>query len=108
MPVIGWVNVASRQDYAGLGEAGYVDGRNVSIEYRWEHGEGFCVNPRVPATTVRGFCGGGPTATALLAGEVQGACQPMSAFGAKRTSVRCCERSAFDPKRTSVRTPKYA
>lgn len=46
MPVIGWVNVASHQDYAqplaaflrGLGEAGYVDGRNVSIEYRWgEH-----------------------------------------------------------------------
>ena len=46
MPVIGWVNVASHQDYAqplsaflhGLGEVGYVDGRNVSIEYRWgEH-----------------------------------------------------------------------
>jgi putative tryptophan/tyrosine transport system substrate-binding protein len=46
MPVIGWVNPASRQDYAqplaaflmGLGETGYVDGRNVSIEYRWgEH-----------------------------------------------------------------------
>jgi putative ABC transport system substrate-binding protein len=48
LPVIGWVNVASHQDYAkplsaflrGLGEAGYVDGRNVSIEYRWgEHHE---------------------------------------------------------------------
>ena len=43
LPVIGWLNVASRQAYArplsafldGLGEAGYVDGRNVSIEYRW-------------------------------------------------------------------------
>jgi putative ABC transport system substrate-binding protein len=48
MPVVGWPNVASHQDYArplsafldGLGEAGYVDGRNVSIEYRWaEHHE---------------------------------------------------------------------
>jgi putative tryptophan/tyrosine transport system substrate-binding protein len=46
MPAIGWVNIASHQDYVrplsaflhGLGEAGYVDGRNVSIEYRWgEH-----------------------------------------------------------------------
>jgi putative ABC transport system substrate-binding protein len=46
MPVIGWANAASHQDYAqplsaflhGLGETGYVDGRNVSIEYRWgEH-----------------------------------------------------------------------
>jgi putative ABC transport system substrate-binding protein len=42
-PVIGWVNLASQQDYArllsaflkGLGEVGYVDGRNVSIEFRW-------------------------------------------------------------------------
>jgi putative ABC transport system substrate-binding protein len=48
MPVIGWANVASHQDYAlplsaflhGVGEAGYVEGRNVSIEYRWgEHQE---------------------------------------------------------------------
>jgi putative ABC transport system substrate-binding protein len=43
MPVIGWVNVASHQDYTrplsaflkGLEEAGYVGGRNVSIEFRW-------------------------------------------------------------------------
>src|SRR3974390_2324678 len=42
-PVIGFVNTASRQGYEsqvaaflkGLGEAGYVDGRNVAIEYRW-------------------------------------------------------------------------
>ena len=43
LPVIGFVNVASAKDYApllsaflkGLSETGYVDGRNVAIEYRW-------------------------------------------------------------------------
>ena len=43
MPVIGFVNVASAKGYApllsaflkGLSETGYVDGRNVAIEYRW-------------------------------------------------------------------------
>jgi putative ABC transport system substrate-binding protein len=46
MPVIGFVNVASPQGYAqplsaflkGLGETGYVDGHNVTIEYRWAEG----------------------------------------------------------------------
>ena len=43
MPVVGFINSASPQSYArplaaflkGLGETGYVDGRNVVIEYRW-------------------------------------------------------------------------
>ena len=47
MPVIGFVNVASAKGYApllsaflkGLSEAGYVDGRNVAIEYRWAEGQ---------------------------------------------------------------------
>jgi len=46
MPVIGFVSVASAKDFTpllsaflkGLSEAGYVDGRNVSIEYRWAEG----------------------------------------------------------------------
>jgi putative ABC transport system substrate-binding protein len=43
IPVIGFINPASAQSFArplsaflkGLGETGYVEGRNVAIEYRW-------------------------------------------------------------------------
>jgi putative ABC transport system substrate-binding protein len=53
MPVVGFVNAASRQGYArplsaflkGLAEAGYVDGQNVTIEYRWAEGN----SDRLPA-----------------------------------------------------------
>ena len=46
MPVVGFVNAASPKSYApllsaflkGLSEAGFVDGHNVSIEYRWAEG----------------------------------------------------------------------
>jgi len=46
LPVVGFVNVASAEGYSsqvsaflkGMNEAGYVDGRNVSIEYRWAEG----------------------------------------------------------------------
>jgi putative tryptophan/tyrosine transport system substrate-binding protein len=47
MPVIGFVNFTSPQSYTrhltaflkGLGETGYVDGQNVTIEYRWAEGK---------------------------------------------------------------------
>jgi putative ABC transport system substrate-binding protein len=47
MPVIGFLNADSPQRYGqplsaflkGLGETGYVDGRNVAIEYRWAEGQ---------------------------------------------------------------------
>jgi putative ABC transport system substrate-binding protein len=53
MPVIGFVNVASPRSYArqltaflkGLGETGYVDGQNVTIEYRWAEDK----NDRLPS-----------------------------------------------------------
>jgi putative ABC transport system substrate-binding protein len=53
MPVIGFLNAASAQVYAphlaaflkGLGEAGFVDGQNVTLEYRWAGDR----NERLPA-----------------------------------------------------------
>ena len=44
MPVIGWLSIGSREFddpvrltgfRQGLGDTGYVEGRNVAIEYRW-------------------------------------------------------------------------
>ncbi len=53
MPVIGYVGTGSRESdvfrlpsfHQGLSESGYVEGRNVAIEYRWAEGQ----NDRLPA-----------------------------------------------------------
>src|SRR5262245_50504304 len=53
MPVIGFLNSASPDPSAervrgflkGLGEAGYVEGRNLAVEYRWAEDQ----NDRLPA-----------------------------------------------------------
>ena len=55
MPVIGFLNTASPASYPrplaaflkGLEAAGYTDGRNVKIQYRWAEGH----NDRLPAMT---------------------------------------------------------
>jgi putative ABC transport system substrate-binding protein len=47
MPVIGFLHSSAPETYAphvaafrkGLGEAGFVEGRNVAIEYRWAHND---------------------------------------------------------------------
>ena len=52
-PVVGFLNAASARGYErqvnaflkGLGEAGFIDGQNVAIEYRWADGQ----NDRLPA-----------------------------------------------------------
>jgi putative ABC transport system substrate-binding protein len=52
MPVIGFLQSGSPEPNAhlvaafrqGLGETGYVDGRNVAVEYRWAHSD----NNRLP------------------------------------------------------------
>jgi putative tryptophan/tyrosine transport system substrate-binding protein len=53
MPVVGFLNNGSAEAFAphmaafklGLSDAGYVDGQNVAIEYRWAEGD----NSRLPA-----------------------------------------------------------
>ena len=53
VPVVGYLNVGARSDNTGqlegfrrgLGEMGYVEGRNLAIEYRWAENE----NARLPA-----------------------------------------------------------
>jgi putative tryptophan/tyrosine transport system substrate-binding protein len=54
MPMIGFLHPGSPEANAkyvagfrkGLGEIGYVEGRNVAIEYHWGHGEIGCPNWR--------------------------------------------------------------
>src|SRR5262245_17869743 len=58
MPVIGFLRPGSPEPHAhlvaafrkGLGETGYVEGRNVAIEYRWTHDQ----NDRLPELAASG------------------------------------------------------
>jgi len=78
LPVIGYLHVAFPQPDAvaafrkGLGETGYVEGRNVAIEYRWANDQ-YDRLPALAADLVRrqvsviAAPGGSPAALAQLA-----------------------------------------
>src|SRR5262245_34374647 len=61
MPMLGFLGFTSPETFAretaafrrGLAEAGYVDGQNVTIEYRWARGQ-FSQLPALAAELVRG------------------------------------------------------
>jgi putative tryptophan/tyrosine transport system substrate-binding protein len=60
MPVVGFLNTGSAAEWShlvaafkeGLNEAGYVEGRNVAVEYRWAQGENDLL-PALAADLVR-------------------------------------------------------
>ena len=60
MPVIGWLSGVSSEPYApfvaafrqGLSDAGYVEGQNVAMEYRWVEGHNER-NPEIVADLIR-------------------------------------------------------
>jgi putative ABC transport system substrate-binding protein len=75
MPLVGFLNTRSPAESAhdiaafrkGLAESGYVEGRNVAVEYRWAEGR----FERLPALAAE-LAGAGPAVIAATGGEPSG------------------------------------
>jgi putative ABC transport system substrate-binding protein len=95
MPVIGFMNTASPGPFAnlvaafrkGLEETGYIEGRNVSIEYRWAEG----IYDRLPAFAAE-FVGRPVTVLAATGGE-----PAILAAKAATTSIPIVFATGADP-----------
>ena len=98
MPTVGYLYVASREDVGrvgafrkGLSEMGYVEGRNVRIEYRWAHNETARLPGLVADLTSR-------PVTVIAAGDL-----PSASLAAKRVDHDHSDRLRNLPLKTRCR-----
>jgi len=103
MPVIGYLSAAP-SSYSpsaflkGLGEAGYIEGRNVRIEYRWAYNDN-ARWPELVADLVRDrvsvIASPGSGLAARAAKEATSTIPIV--FGGQNEQVQCFQKSGFWP-----------